>query len=82
MGLSAYTIASQNGRPQLPVTAKVMACLISLVLVLYFWDAHGMSQLTPVPNLTLCPKSHVCFQALAVGTLPVLELMLEIQSED
>ena len=53
MGFSAYTIASQNGRPKLPVTAKVMACLVSLVLILCFWDAHGMSQSTSVPNLTL-----------------------------
>lgn len=42
MGMCAYIIASQNGRPELPATAK----------------------------------------ALAVGTLPVLELILEIQAED
>ncbi|KAL3149752.1 hypothetical protein ABBQ38_013578 [Trebouxia sp. C0009 RCD-2024] len=42
MGMCAYIIASQNGRPELPATAK----------------------------------------ALAVGTLPVLELILEIQTED
>ena len=69
MGLCAYIIASQNGRPQLPVTAKVMAGFISLSC-----DAFWL--------LMAYLQSTVCFQALAVGTLPVLELMLEIQTED
>ena len=78
MGLCAYIIADQNDHPWLPVTAKVMARFGAVVL---FVCSEDNTTLNRVSTLTFCP-CNVCLQALAVGTLPVLELILDIQSEE
>lgn len=60
MGMCAYIIASQNGRPELPATAKVTTCSTVCSDPQMAVAKIGMAAVKPMLKLNLSLKNCVC----------------------